>query len=84
MNYKCKAFRNGTKIYGQYANHLNLGQNTFKFLLCAGHFYPANEQAQLHTRIVTSPTHTTAILEIIQKDGILHITSKVLYTFLKK
>ena len=67
MNYKCKAFRNGTKVDGQYANHSNFGQNTFEFVLGAGHFYPENEHAQLHTRIITTPTHATAILEIIQK-----------------
>lgn len=52
MNYQCKAFRNGTEVDGRYANSLNVGHNSFEFVLNAGHFYPQNEHTQLHTRFL--------------------------------
>jgi hypothetical protein len=67
MNYQCKAFRNGTEVDGRYANSLNVSHNSFEFVLNAGHFYPQNEHTQLHTRIVTSPTHAKAMLEILKE-----------------
>ena len=68
MNYESEAFRNDTKLEGRYPNYFKVGHNNFEFVLGAGHFYPENEHAQLHTRIVTSSTHAKAMLETIQKN----------------
>ena len=61
MNYETEAFWNGTKVERRYPNY-------FECLLNTDQFYPENEHAELHTRIVTSPIHANALLETIQKD----------------
>ena len=68
MNYKSEAFWNDTKLEGRHPNYFKVGHNNFEFLLNIDQFYPENEHAQLHTRIVTSPTHAKAMLETIQKN----------------
>jgi hypothetical protein len=39
----------------------------FEFFIDFGQFSPENERAQLHTRIVTSPSHAKALLGTLQK-----------------
>ena len=68
MNYESESFRNGTKVEGRYPNYFKVGHNNFEFVLDIDQFYPENEYAQLHTRIVTTPTHAKAMLETIQKN----------------
>ena len=55
MNYESEAFWNGTKVEGRYPNYFKVGHNTFEFVLDIDRFYPENEHAHLHTRIVNSP-----------------------------
>ena len=55
MSYKSEAFRKDTKVEGRYLNYFKICSNNFEFVLSINHFYPENEHAQLHTRIVTSP-----------------------------
>ena len=51
----------------------NLGANSTNLFLTepltSTSFYPENGHTQLHTRIVTTPTHAKAMLETIQKDS---------------
>ncbi len=55
------------QLEGRYANYFKVGYNAFEFLLDFGQFYPENEQAKLHTRIITSPTYARALLEILRQ-----------------
>ena len=59
--------RDVTKIEGQYANYFKVGHNAFEFVLDFGQFYPENGNAQLHTRIITSPENAKCLLELLQK-----------------
>jgi hypothetical protein len=39
----------------------------FEFIIDCGQFYSENEEAQLHTRIITSPAYAKALLETLQE-----------------
>ena len=52
---------------GRYVNYFKVGHNAFEFLLDFGQFYPESDKAQLHTRIITSPTYAKALLEILRE-----------------
>jgi hypothetical protein len=54
-------------IEGRYANYFKIGHNAFEFLLDFGQFYPESEQAQLHTRIITSPIYAKALFETLRE-----------------
>jgi hypothetical protein len=51
---------------GRYANYFKIGHNAFEFLLDFGQFYPETNQAQLHTRIVTTPAYAKALFETLR------------------
>jgi len=72
MNYESEAFRNNTKLEGRYPNYFKVGHNNFEFVLNIDQFYPENEHAQLHTRIVTTPIYTKALLETLRESVELH------------
>ena len=42
-----------------YANHFKILQKDFEFLLDLGKYYPENDQAELHTRIITNPFYAS-------------------------
>jgi hypothetical protein len=42
-------------------------RSAFEFFIDFGRFYPENEGAQLHTRIITTPSYAKALLETLQK-----------------
>lgn len=58
---------NDCKLEGRYANYFKVGHNAFEFVLDFGQFYPENEEAELRTRIITSPIYAKALLETIRK-----------------
>ncbi len=66
MNYKREIPQDAGKPEGRYANYFKVGHNAFEFILDAGQFYPEGKEAQLHTRIVTSPVYAKALLKILQ------------------
>jgi len=66
MNHKREIPQDTRKLEGRYANYFKVGHNAFEFVLDAGQFYPEGEEAQLHTRIVTSPVYAKALLKILQ------------------
>ena len=39
------------RLEGKYANYFKVGHNAFEFVLDFGQYYPANGEAQFHTRI---------------------------------
>jgi hypothetical protein len=54
-------------LEGKYANYFKVGYNAFEFIIDCGQFYSENEEAQLHTRIITSPAYAKALLETLQE-----------------
>ena len=50
---------------GKYANYLEIGHNAFEFILDFGQYYSENEQAELCTRIITSPNYAKAFLKAL-------------------
>ncbi len=66
MNHKPEAHRDAGKLEGRYANYFKVGHNNFEFVLDFGQFYPEGKEAQLHTRIITSPVYAKALLETLQ------------------
>lgn len=56
-----------TNLEGRYSNYFKVGHNAFEFVLDLGQFYPENGDAQLHTRIITSPNYAKALLETLRE-----------------
>ncbi len=59
--------RHSSRPEGRYSNYFKVGHNAFEFLIDFGQFYPENGNAQLHTRIVTSPNYAKALLETLRE-----------------
>jgi hypothetical protein len=59
--------RGGKKIEGRYANYFKVGHNAFEFVLDFGQYYPETDQAELYTRIITSPAYAKCLLETLQE-----------------
>ena len=62
-----EAPRHSGRPEGRYSNYFKVGHNAFEFVLDFGQFYPENVNAQLHTRIVTSPNYARALLETLRE-----------------
>ena len=59
--------RGSRKLEGRYSNYFKVGHNAFEFVLDFGQFYSESEQAQLHTRIITSPIYLKGLLETLHE-----------------
>jgi hypothetical protein len=57
------------KLEGRYANYFRVGHNAFEFILDFGQCYPETEEAELYTRIITSPVYANTFLKTL-KDAI--------------
>jgi len=66
MGHECENSQEAGALEGRYANYFKVGHNAFEFLLDFGQFYPESEQAQLHTRVITSPIYAKALLETLR------------------
>jgi len=66
MNEEHEPSLNGRKLEARYANYFKVGHNAFEFVLDAGQFYPESEEAELYTRIITSPIYAKALVETLQ------------------
>lgn len=66
-NRKGKASQGGKKIEGKYANYFKVGHNALEFVLDFGQHYSENEEAELYTRIITSPAYAKVFLKILVK-----------------
>jgi hypothetical protein len=51
---------------GKYANYFKVGQNSFEIILDFGQFYSEDQEAKLHTRIVTSPAYAKELLDVLR------------------
>ena len=60
------SFLNDGKLEGRYANHFAVGYNAFEFIFDFGQSYSENNQPELYTRIVLSPTYAKEFLKMLQ------------------
>ncbi|PYV42582.1 MAG: DUF3467 domain-containing protein [Acidobacteria bacterium] len=67
MNQEGTTFEVSSRLEGRYTNYFKVGHNAFEFLFDFGQFYPENEQAHLHTRIITSPKCAKYLLESLRE-----------------
>ncbi len=54
------------RIGAVYANYLKVGQNAFEFLFDFGQLYLEDEDAQFHTRIITTPIYAKAFFRVLK------------------
>ena len=66
-NYEGKNSHSHKKLEGRYANYFKVGYNAFEFLFDFGQYYSENEEAELYTRIVTSPCYARELLETLRE-----------------
>jgi len=52
-------------LEGRYANYFKIGYNAFEFVIEFGQYYSENEEAELYSRIITSPTYAKELLRIL-------------------
>ena len=50
---------------GRFANHFHIGHNAFEVILQFGQYYEGDEQAVMHTRIVTCPAYAETLLQLL-------------------
>jgi hypothetical protein len=63
------------KLEGKYANYFKVGHNAFEFVLDFGQYYPEIEEAELYTRIITSPRYAKELLNTLQESIERHESS---------
>lgn len=51
---------------GRYANYFKIGHSSLEVVLDFGQCYP-EEEAQFHTRIITTPSRAKALLETLRE-----------------
>jgi hypothetical protein len=62
-----KTSQNNDKLEGKYANYFKVGHNAYEFVIDFGQYYPESEEAELYTRIITSPAYATALLKTLEE-----------------
>ena len=55
------------RLEGKYANHFAVGYNAHEFIFDFGQNYSENDQAELHSRIITSPIYAKALFELLHQ-----------------
>lgn len=53
------------RVDGVYANYLQIGQNGFEFLFDFGQVYLEDDDAQFHTRIISTPVYAKAFFKVL-------------------
>jgi hypothetical protein len=56
-NHQVVGPRGSKKLEGRYANYFKVGHNAFEFVFDFGQYYPEIDEAELYTRIITSPRY---------------------------
>jgi len=59
--------RENNKLEGQYANYFKVGHNAYEFVFDFGQYYPETDQAELYTRIITSPAYAKSLIETLRE-----------------
>jgi hypothetical protein len=65
MEYDDEGVQPANPLEGRYANYFKVGHNSVEFVLDFGQFYPENGGVQFHTRIVSIPIYTKAMLQTL-------------------
>lgn len=55
------------KPEGKYANYFAVGYNAHEFIFDFGQNYSETDQAELHTRIITSPAYAKSLFELLHQ-----------------
>ena len=55
------------KLEGRYANYFKVGHNALEFVIDFGQHYSGSEEAELYTRIVTSPCYAKSLLTTLRE-----------------
>lgn len=63
--HSCVAEQIDPTLEGRYANYFKVGHNAYEFFIDFGQYTAENEQAELYTRIITSPIYAKAFLNIL-------------------
>jgi hypothetical protein len=66
MNNKHNEYSQTVPLEGQYANYFKIGSNAYEFVIDFGQVYSQDEDAHIHTRIVTNPAYARALLDTLQ------------------
>ncbi len=62
-----QASQENKNLKGNYANHFEIGHNALEFILDFSQSYDVTEEAELCTRVVTSPSYAKALLQVLEK-----------------
>ena len=54
------------RLEGRYANYFEVGHNSCEFIFDFGQYHPENEDAHMHTRIVTGPVYAKLLAELLK------------------
>lgn len=54
-------------LEGRYANYFRVGHNAFEFIFDFGQYNPEKDQAELYSRVITSPAYAKVFLGILAK-----------------
>jgi hypothetical protein len=66
-NHKVVGSQRDKKLEGKYANYFKVGHNAFEFVFDFGQYYPEIDEAELYTRIITSPRYAKELLATLQE-----------------
>jgi hypothetical protein len=67
MKQKVNRIQEATTLEGRYANHIQIGHNSYEFVIDFGQLYAGNEEARFHTRIIVTPIYAKAFLDVLKK-----------------
>ena len=66
MSHEPSGSQGANPLEGRYANYFKVGHNAFEFIIDCGQCYTESSEAQLHTRIITSPAYAKALLDTLR------------------
>ena len=55
------------RLEGRYANYFKIGYNAFELIIDCGQCYPENDEPQVHTRLITTPSYGKALLKTLSE-----------------
>lgn len=67
MDPEFEASRKSARLEGKYANYFEVGHNAYEFVIDFGQYYSETEEAELCTRIITSPAYAKVLLRTLQE-----------------
>jgi len=67
MDPEIEASRKSARLEGKYANYFEVGHNAYEFVIDFGQYYSETEEAELCTRIITSPAYAKVLLRTLQE-----------------